>query len=66
MSSGQGGKIAEPFAYAKLATRGDALPPFYVTSEYVMERDLSENPRRIEVTLGRQELSLFYLHYCLN
>eukprot|EP00960_Hanusia_phi_P024308 716424-Hanusia_phi.AAC.1 len=57
MSGGQGSKTAEPYAYAKLATKGDVLPPFYVTNDFVKERDSSGNPTRIEVTLGSSWLT---------
>mmetsp|Transcript_39599 Transcript_39599/g.61771 ORF Transcript_39599/g.61771 Transcript_39599/m.61771 type:complete len:135 (-) Transcript_39599:4570-4974(-) len=43
----------EPMAYAKIATREDALPPFYITDEHVKETDEQGNPTRIELVLGR-------------
>ena len=43
----------EPTAFAKIATRNDVIPPFYITEEYVKARDDAGYPVRIEVILGR-------------
>ncbi len=43
----------EPEAYAKLATRGDVLPPFYITDAHVKYRDQTGVPTQIEILLGR-------------
>jgi hypothetical protein len=43
----------EPMAFAKLATRNDVIPPFYITDDYVKARDESGYPVKIEVILGR-------------
>jgi len=43
----------EPEAYAKLATRGDVLPPFYITDAHVKYRDQTGVPTQIEIFLGR-------------
>ncbi len=40
-------------AFAKLATRNDVIPPFYITDDYVKARDESGYPVKIEVILGR-------------
>jgi hypothetical protein len=40
-------------AYAKIATKGDVIPPFYITDDYVKELDDNGVPKRIEVMLGR-------------
>ncbi len=48
------GMRREPTAYAKLATRHDVLPPFYITDEHVKESDEYNMPTRIEVVLGRR------------
>lgn len=54
MAHGMGvGQGKEPLAYAKIATKGDAIPPFYITDHYVKEVDDSGTPKRIEVILGR-------------
>jgi hypothetical protein len=45
--------MTEPFAYAKLATRGDVLPPFYITDQHVKDKDEKGIPTQIEVVLGR-------------
>ena len=45
--------VQEPMAYAKIATRNDALMPFYITDDFVKERDDLGNPIKIEVVLGR-------------
>jgi len=45
--------LTEPYAYAKIATRGDVLPPFYLTEEHVKDRDHTGAPTRIEIVLGR-------------
>ena len=50
---GAGGGMGEPHAYAKLATRGDSLKPFYIEDKHVKERDATGHPTRIEVVLGR-------------
>jgi hypothetical protein len=47
------GPSKEPLAYAKLATKGDVIPSFYITDEYVKELDETNTPTRIEVVLGR-------------
>jgi hypothetical protein len=49
----------EPLAYAKIATRMDNIPPFYITEEYVKARDETGHPTRIEVILGRYQSSSF-------
>ena len=45
--------VREPLAYAKIATRTDIIPPFYITEDYVKARDENGQPLRIEVILGR-------------
>ena len=50
---GGAAQMAEPYAYAKLATRGDVLPPFYITDQHVKEKDASGVPTKIEIVLGR-------------
>lgn len=45
--------MGEPFAYAKLATRGDVLPPFYIRDEHVKAKDANGVPTQIEIVLGR-------------
>jgi hypothetical protein len=47
------GASKEPLAYAKLATKGDVIQPFYITDEFVKELDDTNTPTRIEVILGR-------------
>jgi hypothetical protein len=55
----------EPLAYAKIATRMDNIPPFYITEEYVKARDETGHPTRIEVILGRYQSSSF-AGFCLQ
>jgi len=45
--------MVEPYAYAKLATRGDVLAPFYITDQHVKAKDASGVPTKIEIVLGR-------------
>lgn len=40
-------------SYAKIATKGDLIPPFYITDEFVQDVDEHQVPKRIEVVLGR-------------
>ena len=54
----------EPEAYAKLATRGDVLPPFYITDAHVKYRDQTGVPTQIEIFLGRS--TSFDLHNFVN
>lgn len=56
--------VREPLAYAKIASRNDVIPPFYITDDYVKARD-ETGPTRIEVILGRFSdyyLALYVLH----
>jgi hypothetical protein len=46
-------RMVEPYAYAKLATRGDVLAPFYITDQHVKAKDASGVPTKIEIVLGR-------------
>jgi len=50
----------EPNAYAKLATRGDVLPSFYIEDKHVKEK-IDGVPTVIEIMLGRYASRLFVL-----
>ena len=45
--------VGKPHAYAKIATRGDVLPTFYIMEEHIKETDHIGAPTRIENVPGR-------------